>query len=63
LVSGEQVSGEFASQKSYNDDSIESKWDKNDEEFIQLIIDNFNTWILKLTIDLWSYHKAKDKKA
>jgi len=62
LDNGEQVSGEFANQRSYNDDSIDSKWDTKDKEFMKPIIENFDTWIPKITTDLWSYHKAKDKK-
>ena len=62
MDNGEQVSGEFSSQRSYKDESIESKWDQKDEEFIQPIIDNHDTCIPKITIDLGSYIKAKDKK-
>ena len=62
LDNGEQVSGEFANQRSHNDESIESKWATQDEEFMKPIIENFDTWIPKITTDLWSYHKAKYKK-
>ena len=58
--SGTDLAADFATLRSFNNSDIEKKMDESDGEFIKPIVSKMNTWLPRLSVELWKHDDNKE---
>jgi len=59
---GAELAEEFAKHKSFDNPAMENKMEELDKRIMQPIITLMNTWLPRLSVDLWKEDDEKDKQ-